>query len=179
MTVICAVTLSLVVLLVASSFSVPAVAQPLADGLGVAYKSPPAPPLALEGLDGESYDLADYRERVVVINFWATWCPPCIAEMPAIQSMWEKLNPAGLEVLAVNAGESSSDITAFLSRFEPRLTFPILLDPSGMAFEGWRVRGLPKTYVVGKQGRIIYEAEGGRGMDSEHIRGLLQGLIDR
>ena len=131
-----AVTVWLVLLLVVSSFSVPAAAPPLADGLGVAYKSPPAPPLTLEGLDGESYDLVDYRGRVVVINFWATWCPPCIAEMPAIQSMWEKLNPAGLEVLAINTGESSSDITAFLSRFEPRLTFPILLDATGDTYEG-------------------------------------------
>ena len=142
------------------------------------HRSPPAPPLVLAGVDGKIYDLADYRGRVVVINFWATWCPPCIAEMPALQRMREKLGPRGLEVLAINAGEAPQDIKAFLAGFEPRLTFPVLRDPTGETFESWRIRGLPKTYVVGKQGRIIYEAEGGRDMDSEHIRGLLQALID-
>ncbi len=173
-------TLLLVLLLTAwGVLAGPAVAQPLRDGLSVTYKSPPAPQLVLEGLDGKIYDLVDYRGRIVVVNFWATWCPPCIEEMPTLQRMWEKLSPSGLELLAVNVGEARENITTFLSRFEPRLTFPILRDTTGETFASWRVRGLPTTYVIDKQGRIIYEAQGGRNMDSEHIQGLLKALIDK
>jgi len=154
-------------------------AQPLQDGLGVAYKSPPAPALELNGIDGEHFDLAALDGRVVVINFWATWCPPCVAEMPSIQRMWKRLHGLGLDVLAVNVGEDTSRIENFLENFHPRLEFPILLDPEGVAFNTWNISGLPKTYVVGKKGRIIYEATGGREMDSEHIQGLLRELLER
>ena len=70
-------------------------------------------------------------------------------------------------------------IATFLEYFELRLGFPILLDSTARAYDQWGVRGLPRTYVVGKGGRIIYDAEGGRDMDSEHIHGLLQALIDK
>lgn len=151
----------------------------LGDGLGVAYGSPAAPVLELQGLDGKHYRLVDYRGRVVVVNYWATWCLPCIEEMPAIQRMWEQLNPAGLEVLAVNAGEREETIERFLDELEPALRFPILIDKTGETFEAWDVKGLPLTFVVGKEGRIIYSAEGGRQMDSDHILERLRHLINK
>lgn len=150
----------------------------LRDGLGVAYGSPPAPALELKGIDGKHYDLKDFHGRVVVVNYWATWCLPCIEEMPAIQRMWDKLSPAGLEVLAVNAGEREETIQKFLDTFNPALRFPILIDKTSEAFEAWGVRGLPVTFVVGKGGRIIYSAEGGRKMDSDHILERLRRLIE-
>ena len=153
-------------------------AQELRDGLSPAYKTPPAPPLELRDLNGDLVRLTDYRGHVVVVNFWATWCPPCIAEMPAIQRMYEQTRARGHEVLAVNLGEEIDRIRAFLAEFEPTLEFPMLLDSQGAAFESWRVQGLPTTYVVTKDGLIKYSATGGRQMDSEHIRGLLQALID-
>ena len=165
-------------LIFAGLIMTPTIAQGLRDGLTVTYKSPPAPELRLWGLDGAEHDLSTMKGQVVVINFWATWCPPCIEEMPSIQKMWEKLRGRGLEVLGVNLGEPADTIRAFLDEFDSKLEFPILLDPEGEAFRAWGARGLPKTYVVNKRGRIIYEAEGGRNMDSEHIRGLLQTLID-
>jgi peroxiredoxin len=151
----------------------------LGDGLGVAYGSPAAPVLELQGLDGKHYRLVSYRGRVVVVNYWATWCLPCIEEMPAIQRMWEQLNPAGLEVLAVNAGEREETIERFLDELEPALRFPILIDKTGETFEAWDVKGLPVTFVVGKEGRIIYSAEGGRQMDSDHILERLRHLINK
>ncbi len=150
----------------------------LRDGLGVAYGSPPAPALELQGLDGKHYRLKDFRGRVVVINYWATWCLPCIEEMPAIQRMWEQLNPAELEVLAVNAGEREETIERFLGEFEPALRFPILIDKTSETFEAWGVMGLPATFVVDKEGDIIYSAEGGRQMDSDHVLELLRRLIE-
>jgi thiol-disulfide isomerase/thioredoxin len=168
-------TLLLTVLAVAAS---PAPAEPgLSENLTPVSGSPPAPVLALEAVDGARYDLTDLRGRVVLVNFWATWCPPCVAEMPAIERLYENLGPRGLEVLAVNTGEPQDAIEAFTARFEPSLTFPLLLDLDGQAFEHWSLRGLPKSYVVDKQGRLAYEAEGARDMDSTHIRGLLEGLL--
>lgn len=150
----------------------------LGNGLTVTYKSPAAPRLRLESLRGKEVDLAAMKGRVVVVNFWATWCPPCIEEMPTMQRLWQDLHWVGLEVLAVNTGESADTIESFMQVFEPELEFPILLDPDGEAFEAWGIRGLPKTFIVDKRGRVIYEAEGGRDMGSEHIRGRLRMLLD-
>ena len=154
----------------------PAAGQELRDGLSVAYGNPPAPPLALEDIDGRTHRLADLLGRVVVINFWATWCPPCVAEMPALQRMYAALRGDGVAVLAVNAGESADAIRSFAQDFEVELGFPLLQDPDGHAFAQWRVRGLPHTFVVDRSGRLAYSAEGARQMDSPHIVGRLRAL---
>ncbi len=164
--------------LVAAMTCVQAANPGLHGGFSVAYKSPAAPHLRLKSVDGREFDLSTLKGRVVVVNFWATWCPPCIEEMPTIQNLWDDTHGNGLDVLAVNVGEPVDVIQAFLDDFEPKLTFPILLDSHGEAFQTWKVRGLPKSFVVNKRGQIIYEAEGGRDMNSEHIRGRLQALMD-
>lgn len=158
--------------------SIEATNHGLGDGLTVTYKSPAAHPLSLDSLDGGSYDLAAMKGRVVVVNFWATWCPPCIEELPSMQKLWDQAHAGGLEILAVNLGEPPDRIRAFLDAFEPTLAFPILLDLEGEAFQAWGVRGLPKTFVVNKRGQIVYEAEGGRDMNSAHIRERLQELMN-
>ena len=149
----------------------------LTGGLSVVYGNPPAPELKLETLDGSSFDLASMQDHVVVVNFWATWCPPCIEEMPALARMWNELNPEGLELVAVNAGEFEEVINDFLANFETPLEFPIVIDKTSDTFKAWNVQGLPVTYVVDKQGHLAYSAVGGRPMDSEHILGLLRDLL--
>jgi peroxiredoxin len=165
-------------LLLAGLTCLPAATHGPGDGFSVTNESPAAPELRLKSLDGGEYDLSTVKGRVVVVNFWATWCPPCIEELPTMQKLWEKTRDQGLDVLAVNVGEPADRIQQFLHEFEPELTFPILLDPDGEAFQAWDVRGLPKTYVVDKRGQVIYEAEGGRNMNSEHIREQLRALIN-
>jgi thiol-disulfide isomerase/thioredoxin len=172
------ITVLSIALLLAGPNGLEASTHGLGDGLTVTYKSPPAHRLSLESLDGKAYDLAAMKGRVVVINFWATWCPPCIEELPTMQKLWDETHSAGVEILAVNLGEPPDRIRAFLGGFEPTLEFPILLDLEGEAFQTWRVRGLPKTFVINKRGQIVYEAEGGRDMNSKHIRERLQELID-
>ena len=152
--------------------------QELRDGLNVAYGNPPAPPLALEDVDGRVHLLSDLRGRVIVVNFWATWCPPCIAEMPAIQRMYDALAGQGVRVLAVNAGEHVEDIRSFVRNFEPALTFPLLRDSKGDTFARWRVLGLPHTFVVDPSGNLAYTAEGARQMDSPHILNRLRALLE-
>ena len=160
------------------ALAVPARGQALRDGLSVAYGNPPAPPLVLEDIDGREHRLADLRGRVVVVNFWATWCPPCVAEMPAIQRMYDALADEGLHVLAVNAGESAEDIRSFVRDFEPALTFPLLRDTNGDTFARWRVLGLPHTFVIDGSGNLAYSAEGARQMDSPHIMERLRALLE-
>ena len=156
----------------------PARGQDLQDGLSVAYGNPPAPPMTLEDIDGRVHRLADSRGKVIVVNFWATWCPPCVAEMPALQRMYDALVDEGIRVLAVNAGESAEDIRSFVRDFEPALTFPLLRDPKGDTFERWRVLGLPHTFIVDRSGRLAYTAAGARQMDSPHIMGRLRALLE-
>lgn len=151
----------------------------LKGGLSIAYGSPPAKPLVLESLDASStYDLSAMRGRVVVINFWATWCLPCVEELPTMARMWEQLSPQGLELLAVNAGEKEERIEAFLETLETPLRFPLMIDKTADVFKSWNVTGLPMTFVIGKQGRIRYSANGARAMDTDHIMEILRRLLE-
>lgn len=135
---------------------------------------PPAPDFELQGIDDETYRLRDYRGKVVVINFWATWCPPCRKEMPSMQRAWERWRKHGIELLAVNVGESDDEVFAFAAEYD--LKFPVLLEPSGRLIRRWGAVGLPSTFVVDPQGRVVYRATGEREWDSDEIFDLLLAL---
>jgi cytochrome c biogenesis protein CcmG/thiol:disulfide interchange protein DsbE len=118
-----------------------------------------APDFTLETLAGGTLSLEEARGQVVLINFWATWCPPCRAEMPAIQRVYDRYQEQGLVVLAVNLQESPGQISAFAG--ELGLTFPILLDRDGAVSETYRVRSLPTTIFVSRSGVIADLVVGG------------------
>jgi len=110
------------------------------------------PPFALEDLAGRTHRLADYRGKVVLVNFWATWCEPCRAEMPSLGRLHAALADRPLVVLAVNLGEPVSRIKKFLANTP--LEFAVLLDRDTAVAKAWRARILPATYLVGRDGRI-------------------------
>ncbi|HJW89300.1 MAG TPA: redoxin domain-containing protein [Anaerolineales bacterium] len=110
-----------------------------------------APDFELQNLSGESVRLSELRGRVVIINFWATWCGPCRLEMPAIQARYDR-HPAELEVLAVNFDEPQAAVQAFVN--ELGLTFTVLLDPGAQVQDLYRVRGYPTTYLVDPDGVV-------------------------
>jgi len=116
----------------------------------------PAPDLALPQLDGAQRTLRDLRGQVVLINVWATWCPPCRAEMPAIQQAYAEYHERGFTVLAVNQREDASAITPFLEQHG--LTFPILLDSDGQASATYQASALPSSFFVDRRGviRTVY-----------------------
>ncbi len=118
-----------------------------------------APDFSLETLDGETVNLSDLRGQAVLVNFWATWCPPCRAEMPAIQQLYEQYQDQGFTVLAVDLQESEAQVTAFAEQMG--LTFPILIDPNGQVFSRYQVRALPSTFFVDRNGLIQEIALGG------------------
>lgn len=142
---------------------------PTVYGLSPFYGTPPAPELSLLGLDSARYALSKYRGSVVVVNFWATWCPPCVAEMPTLQRLWESLHDENFEILAVNLGEEPGTIHNFLDRFRVKIGFPVLLARDQSIMERWRIAGLPMTYVVDTRGRWAYQVLGPRDFSHPHI----------
>jgi thiol-disulfide isomerase/thioredoxin len=113
----------------------------------------PAPPLKLPQVGGGGdLDLASLKGRPVVLNFWATWCEPCKAEMPALQRAQERHRDSGLMVLGVDFQERDEEITAFLSQIG--VTFPSLVDRTGEVARQWRATGLPTTFLIDRQGII-------------------------
>ena len=122
------------------------------------WKGGPTPALALRNPAGQPVDLVQLRGKVVLVNFWATWCAPCVEEMPALARLRARLAPRGFEVLAVNQGEMPARVTAFVER--TGLDLAILLDREKSVARQWKVRALPTTFVVDAKGRIRLYAEG-------------------
>jgi len=117
-----------------------------------------APPLALRDLAGVSLTLADYRGKVVLVNFWATWCEPCREEMPSMQRLQRHFAGRPFFILAVNYGESDTRAGDFVKR--AALDLKVLLDPGQDAARAWRVRVLPASFLVGPDGRVRFGVVG-------------------
>ena len=147
---------------------------PLTHGLTAVAPGQPAPALKLVDLDGKPHDLASLKGKVVVVNFWATWCPPCRREMPALERLRRALPE--VVVLAVDVGEDADTVFAFTGTLEPAPEFPLLLDRDSAALQAWRVKGLPSTYVVGPDGSLAYRAVGGREFDHPEVVAQLRRL---
>jgi peroxiredoxin len=107
---------------------------------------------ALETVDGDKVSLKDYEGKVVLINFWATWCPPCKAEIPDIQSTYEGRRGDGFVVLGVNVEESRATVQQFMDEIE--MTYPVLLDEGGKVLQTYRANGLPMSVIVDQEGVI-------------------------
>jgi thiol-disulfide isomerase/thioredoxin len=103
-------------------------------------------------LSGEEVNLSDYLGKIVVLNFWATWCGPCREEMPLFEQAQQQYGSDDLVVLAVNVREGASSVRSFVERFA--LTYPILLDERGSVARRYRVRSFPTTYFIGRDGTV-------------------------
>jgi len=139
----------------------------------------PAPALKLKDLDGRLHDLAQFKDKVVLINFWATWCPPCRREMPSMGRLAQFFKDKPFVVLAVDVGEDPDTIEVFNSQLDTVPTFPILLDTRSHVMRAWKVAGLPTTFLVDQQGRIVATAIGGREFDHPEIVKTIRGLLGK
>jgi thiol-disulfide isomerase/thioredoxin len=120
----------------------------------------PAPELTLSDTQGVSRSLADYRGQVVLVNLWATWCPPCKEEMPTLQAYYEKYREAGFVIVAINDGDPQPDVLQFVEDYE--LTFPVWLDPTYIATEqAFNTINLPTSFVIDRSGTIQLTWVGG------------------
>lgn len=129
------------------------------------------PALELNDLAGKKHRLAGYRGRVVLVNFWATWCEPCREEMPSMQRLQARFTGRPFAVLTVNVGEGEARIQEFLDKTALQLT--VLRDHSSVAMKAWRARALPASYVVGADGRVRYSHLGELNWDDEGLIALL------
>ncbi len=135
-----------------------------------------APDFTLETLQGDTVTLSDLRGKAVVVNLWASWCPPCRAEMPALQAAYEADRDRGLEILAVDMTyqDTEQDALSFIQEFG--LTFPIPLDRDGTVARQYLLRALPSTFFVGPDGVISKVVIGGP-MSEATIRTNVQAML--
>jgi len=134
------------------------------------------PPLVLPDLAGGRVDLASRRDRVVLVNFWATWCPPCVEEIPSLNRLHERLAPRGFEVLAVDVGETWEQVQEFLR--ERPVQFPVLLDTSGESFKRWKAYAFPTSLLLDRQHRVRYAVYGAFAWDSPEVVEIVSRLLD-
>ena len=133
------------------------------------------PALAVEDMKGKSHSLSEYKGKVVLVNFWATWCEPCRAEMPSIDRLRDALKGKPFAVLAVNMAEPLSRIEKF-SETMP-LGFPLLRDRDGSVSKAWKAKLLPASYLIGRDGRIHYVAYGELDWSSSPVRSRVDELL--
>ena len=152
------------------------------DRFVVAENGNTAPDFTFPTLTGDTVSLADLRGQVVLLNIWATWCTPCVREMPALENLYRELHDDGLEILAVSVDASAGvfkgggDVGAFVNEFG--LTFPILLNPSGDIQTAYGVNGLPTSFVIDKQGRVRQKLLGAVAWDDPEYIAALRALLE-
>jgi peroxiredoxin len=125
----------------------------------VAQEGFAAPDFTLIDLQGGSTTLSQLAGQVVIVNLWATWCPPCQAEMPALERVWRQYRDQGLVILAVDQQEPAGRVATFVEQYD--LTFPVLLDADGAVGRLYRLRAYPTTYFIGRDGIIREVVIGG------------------
>jgi peroxiredoxin len=136
----------------------------------------PAPAFTLATPGGPVLRLGDHRGKVVLLNFWATWCVPCREEMPAMERLFRRFSGDGLVVLAVSVdAQGAAAVTPFLDT--QRLTYPVGLDPGMTLARRYQVRALPATFLVDRRGRLVASALGSREWDSAEAAALITALL--
>ena len=155
----------------------PALAQLLKALNASGYPSAMQPP-ELSGLsvDGKRASLASLQGKVVILNFWATWCLECRAEMPVFERLHREFSVQGLAVLGINAREGTSTIREYAKKLG--LTFPLIADPKGTINAAYGVIGLPTTFFIGRDGRPVALAIGPREWSGKPARALIQALLE-
>lgn len=133
----------------------------------------PAPQLELTDLNGQAVTLADYRDRYVLVNNWATWCPPCRAEMPILEAFYRDQRDRGFVLIAVEAGDPPRMVQEFVDRYQ--VSFPVWLDPENQALRGFANNALPSSYLIDPKGRVILGWSGAvtRAALDRHVAPLL------
>lgn len=134
-----------------------------------------APDFTLQDLGGNSFTLSSTKGKVVILDFWATWCPPCREEMPSIQRMHDQLSGPDFAVYAVSVGEARSTVESFLKKTP--YSFPMVLDPNGQVSAIFAGRGIPTTYILDRNGRAIAGIVGARPWDTEEVLTVFRNLM--
>lgn len=129
----------------------------------------------LTDLKGQSHSLSDYSGKVVLVNFWASWCLPCIKEMPELTQLKKQLTGQPFEILALNAGESKYKVGLFVKQIN--FDLPVLLDPDSKVFHNWDIKILPTSFLFDGEGHTRYRLRGNPDWNDEQIINLIKKLI--
>ncbi len=145
------------------------------------YKGNPVPPVTrLKTLAGDDFDLSDIKDEVILVNFWASWCGPCIEEIPSLNRLVARLSDKPFRVIAVNIGETPEAINDFLQQLGKtgiKLDFPVLLDEKGKSVRDWKVYAYPSNYLLDRTGTIRYAYRGALEWDAPHIVEVIERLF--
>jgi thiol-disulfide isomerase/thioredoxin len=137
----------------------------------------PLPPLTVSTMDDRSVGIELFSGKVTMLNFWATWCPPCRVEMPSMQVLYDKTRDVAFDIMAISVGEQKKTVTDFLK--ENPYTYPMFLDPSGAQSAPFAGRGIPTTFILDKQGRAIAGLVGSRSYDGPEVVQLFRELAEK
>ena len=129
----------------------------------------------LEDVNGHIHRLSDYQGKVVLVNFWASWCPPCIQEIPSMQRLAKSLRNRPFEIVAINVSEQKQRVKYQSKRIN--MTFTVLLDTEGKTFQHWQAKILPTSFIVDRKGRIRYLAQGPLEWDSDEVSAIIEKLL--
>jgi thiol-disulfide isomerase/thioredoxin len=132
--------------------------------------------VALPAVTETNFTLSQFKGKVVFLNFWATWCPPCRAEMPSMESLYQKLKDRGLEIIAVNLGESRNEVLSFMT--QQNLSFPAVLDTRRTTGTQYNVRAIPTSYIIDKRGFIVAHLVGSIDWDTPKVIAAFESLLD-
>ncbi|MBA7669215.1 Thiol-disulfide oxidoreductase ResA [subsurface metagenome] len=149
------------------------------SSLGIQKINPPvkAKAFTLEDLEGFPVSLKDFQGKVVFLNFWATRCPPCRIEMPAMEKLWQKFKDEDFVILAVDLRERKEEVSSFMK--ENGYTFPVLLDSRGRVANTYRITSIPTTYLLDPRGRIVGKALGARNWASQDAFKLIEHFLSK
>jgi peroxiredoxin len=138
----------------------------------------PAPNFEFPGLDGKIVSLADYRGKVVLVNIWATWCPPCIDEMPSMEKLYNELKGEDFEILAVSIdAQGIKSVAPFMKAY--KLSFPALIDTAGTIKNLYKATGIPESFIIDKEGILIKKIIGPLDWATPEILRFLRDLINK
>jgi peroxiredoxin len=148
----------------------------LANTVFALDESPVAPEFTLQSLSAGKLSLSDYRGKVVLLNFWATWCMPCRQEMPSMERLWQQYQNKGFAILAVSTDEGgASRVKSFVKRL--KLSFPVVLDADSKVSDLYQVSGLPVSFLVDRQGRVAAKITGSADWMDDKAIARIEGLL--
>lgn len=129
----------------------------------------------LSDLKEKQHSLADYQGKVVLVNFWASWCPPCIYEMPALQRLKQHFADRPFEILAINVGEKKYRVRKFSKLIN--LDLPVLLDTGSETFNEWGVKTLPTSFLIDTKGNVVHRVLGNPGWENDDTRNIIDSMM--
>jgi thiol-disulfide isomerase/thioredoxin len=140
------------------------------------FKGNPKPnPIILMDIDGKPYKIKDYKNRVTIVNFWATWCTPCIKEIPSLNNLRQSMRGKPFELLSINYAETAETVKEFMQMID--VEFPVLLDKQGLESAKWKVIAFPSTFVIGRDGLIHYGVNAGLEWDAPEILNTINQML--